>query len=87
LPAALERLDILKTSYRIADGVITVLPQMHDFPPLSSAAALIVITVVSMVGAALFVGDTRDALAAAERRLHLHAWQLKRMVPTIEQQD
>ncbi|HZO14620.1 MAG TPA: hypothetical protein VFB62_15210, partial [Polyangiaceae bacterium] len=84
LPALLERFGVLGTSYRIGDGVVTVLPQMHDFPPVASAVSLIVITVVSMIGAALFVGETRDALAEAERRLHLHAWQLKRMVPEIE---
>jgi serine/threonine-protein kinase len=83
LPALLERFDLLSSSYRISGGVITVLPQMHDFPPFASAVSLVVITIVSMIGAALFVGGTRDALAEAERRLHLHAWQLKRMLPDI----
>ena len=79
-PAALERLGLLAPSYLFADGAITILPRMHDLPPEASWLAIVVITTISTVGAALFVGKVRDALARAERKIQLHSWQLGQMV-------
>jgi serine/threonine-protein kinase len=84
-PAFAEWAGWLPHSYRFHDGVMSVVPQMHALPPTATITALVVITMVSTIGAAMFVGDMRDALSDAEKKLQLQAWQLSQLVPAPEE--
>jgi len=81
VPVALEWIGVLPDSYRFVDGTLTLMPHMHDLPAIPTLVAILLISTLTTVGGAMFVGDTRDALSAAERKLHLHAWQLQQMLP------
>jgi hypothetical protein len=44
-------------------------------------AFLAIAGVASTLAAAFFIAQLRDALSRTERRVHLHAWHVQRMVP------
>jgi serine/threonine-protein kinase len=81
VPMALELLGVVSPSYRFARGSAILAPRMLElqrewtFPFLAIATT----TLVFMSG--LFVWRLRNALDAAEERLVLQSWQLRRLVP------
>src|SRR5205823_425354 len=81
LPVVLELTGVSPRSYLFHDGLITLVPHGNRFPELPTLVFLTVANLVVIAGASLFVGRVRSALTAAERRLQLQTWQLRRLVP------
>ncbi len=81
VPALLEVFQVTARSYDIAVDEILVHPRMASFSTWPTAFVLFVSSVLVVLTPTLLVGRLRDALASAERRLFLHSWHLKQLVP------
>ena len=80
-PFALEALGILPRSTLFTGGQIHVLPRATELPELQTTVFLLLTSAAMVVIPALMIGRMRDALAAAEQRLVLQAWNLRQIVP------
>jgi serine/threonine-protein kinase len=87
LPALLEVFGITTRSYDIAIDGIFVHPRMASFSTWPTSLVLFVSSVLVVLTPTLLVGGLRDALASAERRLFLHSWHLKQLVPDEAQRS
>ncbi|MBI2897471.1 MAG: protein kinase [Deltaproteobacteria bacterium] len=83
-PLVLECAGILPPSYSFAGGAMTIRAQANSFAPGPTLAFLTLANLGVVVGPALFVSRVGRALARAERRLHLHAWHLRQLVPDVK---
>jgi serine/threonine-protein kinase len=81
-PFALELLGIVPRSTFFVDGQIHILPRATQLPELEASVFLLLTSVAMVVIPGLMIGRMRDALAAAEQRLVLQAWNLRQLVPT-----
>jgi serine/threonine-protein kinase len=81
-PFALEILGILPRSYAFTGGQIHVMPRATQLPELQATLFLLLTSVAMVVIPGLMIGRMRDALAAAEQRLVLQAWNLRQLVPS-----
>jgi eukaryotic-like serine/threonine-protein kinase len=80
VPAVLEWAGVVPRAYEFADGVIKVLPRGVEFPRRATELMLFVMSLATIVGSAIFAVHATRARAEAERRLQLHAWQLRQLV-------
>lgn len=80
VPAALEWTRVFHF-YNFRDGHVTIVQGMLDFHPVATHAFLAAATLALVGIAAGLTSKFRDTLTAAERRLHLQAWQLAQLVP------
>ncbi len=80
-PLGLEWAGVLPHSYAFRDGTIALLPNHTAFPPLPTLVFLVGVNVLVMGTACLLIARLRDVLTATDRRLQLHLWQLRQLVP------
>ena len=80
IPVFLEYAGVLPRTVTVQEGAIVIrtLGTLREGPAI---AFLTLAGVVMTLSACLFIARIRDALSAAERRLHLHAWHVQRMMP------
>jgi hypothetical protein len=79
-PVVLEVLGVLPRTVTVEDGAIVIrtLGALHA----GAVIAFLALSVVAgTLSAAYFIAQLRDSLSRAERRVHLHAWHVQRMVP------
>jgi serine/threonine-protein kinase len=81
VPAALELLHVVPPSYVFANGSVTILPRMTDLPAQQTLWVMVATSVALVITPTFVAGRVHDALAAAERRLFMQAWQLRQLVP------
>jgi hypothetical protein len=81
-PFALELAGLVPPSYAFRDGALLVLPRATELPPLRTTLYLALTSVTMVIVPALSVGQLRERLNAAERRLYLQAWNLSQLVPS-----
>ncbi len=79
IPAVLEWTRVFHF-YNFRDGRVTILQGMLDFRPVPTHAFLFAATLALVGIAAGLTARFRDTLTAAERRLHMQAWQLRQLV-------
>jgi serine/threonine-protein kinase len=79
-PVLLEVAGVLPRTVTVGEGAI-VIRTMGTLREGPAVAFLVVGSVAMMLSASFFIGRMRDALNLAERRLHLHAWHVQRMMP------
>jgi hypothetical protein len=72
---------ILAPSHVFKDGTITILPRMVRFPGHATELLLLCLTLAVVVLPALYAQRQQRVLFAAQRRIQMQAWQLKRLVP------
>jgi hypothetical protein len=80
VPAVLEYAGVLPRTVTVQEGAIVIrtIGTLREGP----AIIFLVIAGISMtLSSCFFVGSIRGALVRAERRLHLHAWHVQRMMP------
>ena len=80
VPVLLEALGVLPRTVTVHDGAI-VIRTLGIHPAGPVIAFLAIAGVASTLSACFFIARLRDALSHAERRVHLHAWHVQRMVP------
>ncbi len=81
VPAALQWLGVLPTSYVFERGVLSIQPVMLSFPAVPTHVFLLVSNVALVITGCAMMARFRNTLTAAEERLHVQAWQLRQMVP------
>jgi len=81
VPLGLEWAGVLAPSYRFVDGALVILPRLNGFPPLATTAYLVLGTLATIVVSSLYAARFHRSLQDIEQRVHLHAWQLKQLVP------
>lgn len=81
IPIILEVTGVFAPSYRFTGDEIVVTSLALHLPPVPTKLFLIVTNLAIVVTSALMMGRIRDLLTAKERQLHLHAWQLRQLVP------
>jgi hypothetical protein len=54
---------------------------MLHFPPAPTELFLLVTNATALLTACVMTASVRDALTAAQERLHVQAWQLRQMLP------
>jgi serine/threonine-protein kinase len=80
VPMMLEYLGLLPPSYEFRDGVLVILPRMHEFPRTATIVFLSYIGLGHIVSISMIMGRMHEARVAALHRLHMHTWQLKQLV-------
>lgn len=81
LPLAFEYLGIVAPSYSLGDDMV-VHPRLIDLPPTLTPIFFTIKEAVIIAVVGMMLARFRDTLAAAERALAVHAWQLGQLVPT-----
>ncbi len=81
VPTVLQWVGVLPPSYAVAGGVLEVMPRMIHFPPVPTMVFLLAVQLFIIATAAFFVARLRRRYTRAERRIHLHTWQLRQVVP------
>jgi serine/threonine-protein kinase len=79
-PILLEAAGILPRTITVQEGAIVIrtLGVLREGPVI---AFLAIAGVAGTLAASFFIAQLRDALSRTERRVHLHAWHVQRMVP------
>jgi serine/threonine-protein kinase len=80
-PFLLEQLDVFPRAYRFTNGVFEILPRAVYLSEMPTLMTLLVVSVATVLLPTRAIGSIRDALAAAERRVFVQAWQLQQLVP------
>lgn len=80
-PFVLAKLGWLPSSYTFEGGRMIVNPWMTELPPALTQLVLVVAGVSLVVAPSVVMGRIQDALSAAEERVFLHAWNLRRLLP------
>jgi serine/threonine-protein kinase len=80
-PALLERLGVLPPAYTLGADAVVIHADMLHFPPVATQAFLLLSSVSVVLTACLMSARVHDALAEAQERLYLQAWQLRQMLP------
>lgn len=80
-PAALTWAGLLPAPYEIGGDRIVIHAGMLGFSPFFAQLFLLVSTLSVVVTACLMTARVHDALAQAQERLHVQAWQLRQMLP------
>ena len=75
---------LLPPSFEYVDEGLLLLPRALDLRPTSTTSALLWSNLTFIVTSAIVLARLRDALSLAERRLALHAMQLRQL---LEDQD
>jgi serine/threonine-protein kinase len=86
VPAALGWMGIIAPPYEIGGDRIVIHASMLHFPPRATEAFLLVSTLSVVFTACLVTARIHDALALAQERLHVQAWQLRQMLPKAARQ-
>jgi serine/threonine-protein kinase len=81
IPAILEWVGVLPDAYSIARTHFDVAPQLVWFEPVPTRLFLIVSSVLAIAIPLILIIRSRATMSAAERRLLLHAWHLRQLVP------
>ena len=81
VPWGLETAGVIEPSYSFEDGALVVRSHLSPSLPPGPTTALLLLTSLGLVLLpVLFVGQSGRSLAAAERRLALHAWHMRQLV-------
>jgi serine/threonine-protein kinase len=81
VPAGLQWIGVLPSSYVFEHGALTIEPLMLYFPPIPTHVFLLVSNVALVITGCAMMARFRNTLTAAEERLHVQAWQLRQLVP------
>jgi eukaryotic-like serine/threonine-protein kinase len=80
-PAALGWLGVTAQPYELGADAIVIHGSMLHFPPLATQLFLLSSSLSVVLTACLMSARVHDALAQAQERLHVQAWQLRQMLP------
>lgn len=78
---ALERFGVLARSYHFAGDTLVISSNLVHLSPALTLVLLLSISVLYLLLPALALSRLPDHLAEAERRLAVHAWQLRQLIP------
>ncbi|MDH5493476.1 MAG: hypothetical protein OEY14_16095, partial [Myxococcales bacterium] len=82
IPLGLEEAGILPGSYEVSDGVLRVLPRMHELPGEFLVGSLAAFCLAIVVIPSLWYGGIlRRRVDEAEEALMIQSWQLERLLP------
>jgi tRNA A-37 threonylcarbamoyl transferase component Bud32 len=81
VPFGLQSLGVLPAPYAFEDGRMVVLPLMTALPAEGTKVYLLLASIAMIVAPTIVITRMRDALARAEERAFLHAWNLQRLLP------
>jgi hypothetical protein len=81
VPALLARAGMIPQVYELGGDRIVIHAGMLHFPPLATELFLLLSSLSVVLTACLMTARVHDELAQAQERLHIHAWQLRQMLP------
>jgi serine/threonine-protein kinase len=87
VPTIFQLLNLEPARYSFANGGITILPALVEFPERATWAFLLVANCLTVIVANLLVGRAVAALLRAERRLFTQAWRLRQFLPELAQRN
>ncbi len=79
-PLALETVGWLPRSYSFRDGVMIIMPRMHELPLRSTLAYLCLVSTAHILAVSVLIGRFRDALQQADRKLRVTTWQFEQLI-------
>jgi serine/threonine-protein kinase len=82
VPWVLQWAGLFAPSYVFAGGAMAMVPHAVSFPARPTLVVLLVLNLANVIVPSFLVGRVRDALADARRRVELHAWHLRQLVPS-----
>jgi len=81
VPFLLQLAGWLPPSYLFEGDRIVILANLTWFPAPMTGLYWLTTSIATIVGPAIILAHARDTVGAAERRLFLHAWHLRQLVP------
>jgi hypothetical protein len=84
VPVLLQWLGLIPASYRVQGEALCIQPWMVHLSGRGATPALLWMTLLLILTGWLIARRYRQVITAAEERLHLHAWQLRQIVPETE---
>jgi len=82
VPFALELTGVITPSYHFDGNGMYVIPRALALPQTETYVLLVLASLSGIILGCFVVGNIRDSLGDAERRLLLYAWHLRELVPT-----
>src|SRR5262249_60554283 len=80
-PSLRELAGLVPRSFSFEPGRLVLHERALRISPGATTAALMYTTITFSLLQPLLLGGIQDALRAAERKLHLHAWHLRQLAP------
>jgi eukaryotic-like serine/threonine-protein kinase len=81
IPLVLEATGVIPQSMELAGDTVIVHARMLDLPPDVTIAYLVVKELVIIFAVGAMLGRFREVLVTAQRKVHVHAWQLEQLLP------
>jgi serine/threonine-protein kinase len=81
VPALLELFGLVPPSLDFRGGALVVLPRLVDLPRHATVGFLAISSLAVIITGSLAMAPFRAELDEAQRRIRLHAWSLRQMVP------
>ena len=82
LPWALMELDVLPRGYRFTDGMIQLVPNLVELPPLPTTVLVLFASLFVIYIPNTLVGRAVQELRRAERRRVVQSHRLRSMLPS-----
>jgi eukaryotic-like serine/threonine-protein kinase len=81
VPAALQWLGVLPSTYVFQPDSITIASGMLFFPAVPTHVFMLSANIAVIATAAVMIAQFRNTLSRVEAKLHVQAWQLRQLVP------
>ncbi|MBA2541659.1 MAG: protein kinase [Deltaproteobacteria bacterium] len=81
VPFMFEYLGVVAPSYTLGDDMV-IHPRLIDLPPTLAPIYFVIKEAIIIAVVGMMLARFRDTLAAAERALAVHAWQLSQLLPS-----
>jgi serine/threonine-protein kinase len=81
IPLVLELTGVIPRSLELSGDTVVVHARMLDLPPGVTVAYLVIKELVIIFAVGAMLGRFREVLANAQRKVHVHAWQLEQLLP------
>ncbi|EYF03627.1 Serine/threonine-protein kinase [Chondromyces apiculatus DSM 436] len=80
-PALLQMFGVLPPAYAFYGEGVTVFSRMMAFPPIATPAFLLFVSIATVLIPSVMIQRARARTEELERRLFLHSWNLRHLVP------
>jgi hypothetical protein len=81
IPLVLEMTGVIPRSFELTGDNVIVHARMLDLPPGVTIAYLVLKELVIIFAVGAMLGRFREVLVTAQRKVHVHAWQLEQLLP------
>ncbi len=82
IPVALERTDVLASTWSVSEGSIRVTSSLAELGGTTTSSLLVGANIVAIVVIGLFANALARSRRDAQRKVEIQAWHLQQLLPS-----